>query len=82
MHECAFGHEPLRNRAANAAVATSDDGDTPWCSFAWFMDYFDELHRRQRVRNGNPLGTVELAEKIFAIFIGPLGHQPCVKGNR
>lgn len=29
MHACAFGHEPLRNRAANAAVATSDDSDTP-----------------------------------------------------
>lgn len=29
MHECAFGHEPLRNRAANAAVANSDDSDTP-----------------------------------------------------
>jgi len=29
MHECTFGHEALRNRAAYATAATCDDGDTP-----------------------------------------------------
>ncbi len=47
-----------------------------FCKHSFFVGLATALRSTQCVANAYPLGAIKLAEKIFRIFISPVGYEP------
>jgi len=75
MHGGAFIVQPARDRAANSATAAGDDGNTALVFLCFSHAIYFALSRREGVSDRDVLSAVELAEKVFPIFVGAVRHQ-------
>ena len=71
----AFIVQPARDRAANSATAAGDDRNTALVFLCFSHAIYFALSRGKAVRDRDALRAVELAEKVFGVFVGPVRNQ-------